>query len=393
MSMKPVLPVIVISQFLCTSLWFAGNAVTGDIGQMLSFDLSYAGYLVSAVQFGFTLGTLLFALLSIADRFSPSGVFCICAILAATANLVISLPQLNAFEIVVARSLTGFFLAGIYPVGMKIASDHYHQKLGSSLGFLLGALVLGTAFPHLLKSLTTTLPWQYVIYSTSLLSVIGGILLYFLVPDGPCRHQGTKPHFNNALKGFRNKKFRALAYGYFGHQWEIYAFWVFVPMMLTAYQKQYPLTRLNIPFLSFMIIAIGSLTCVFSGLLSQNFGTKKTATLSLMVSGLCCLFSPFMLLCSSSTLFLGYLFVWGMAVVADSPLFSSMIALTAPPEAKGASITLVNCIGYSITIISIQLINILRTHENTQYIYVLLAIGPILGSIALLKRDSGTREA
>ena len=386
--MKRILPVIVISQFLCTSLWFAGSAVIGDISQQLHLEPSYTGYLASAVQFGFISGTLIFALLSIADRFSPSLVFFICAVLAAAVNLGIVITGINALEIIFCRFLTGFFLAGIYPVGMKIASDHYEQGLGQSLGFLLGALVLGTAFPHLLKSLTTGLPWKYVIYSTSLLSLTGGFLVYLIVPDGPFRQHGAELRLTGFLKGFHNPRFRAVAFGYFGHQWEIYAFWVFIPVMLKAYNHHYPQVQLNVSFMSFMIIASGSVACVCSGLLSRYVEAKKIASFSLLLSGICCILSPLMLLCGSVMVFIMFLFTWGMAVVADSPLFSALIAQNAPAGAKGTSLTIVNCIGYSVTIISIQLISVLRTDENARYIYMLLAIGPALGLAALLKNKN-----
>jgi len=383
--MKRVLPVIVLSQFLCTSLWFAGNAVINDITYKLQIEPSFAGYLASAVQFGFIAGTLIFALLSVADRFSPSVVFCICAVFAAAANVAIIISGITAFEIILFRFVTGFFLAGIYPVGMKIAADHYAEKLGLSLGFLVGALVLGTAFPHLLKSLTTNLPWKYVIFSTSLLSIFGGVLLYLNVPDGPFRHRSASLHFTGFLKGFQNPQFRSVALGYFGHQWEVYAFWVFIPAMLNTYNQHYPSAGFNVPLLTFAIIGIGCLACICSGLLAQNVGLKRMALISLITSGICCIASPLMLLCGSKTLFLLFLFIWGLTVAADSPLFSTMIAHNAPIGFKGSSLTIVNCIGYCVTIISIQLLTALHTDENAQYIFLLLAIGPVLGVIALVQ--------
>ncbi|WP_448700383.1 nitrate/nitrite transporter [Mucilaginibacter sp. AW1-3] len=386
--MKRTLPVIVIAQFFCTSLWFAGNAIMTDIAKQLHLDTAYLAYLTSAVQSGFITGTLIFAILSIADRFSPSKVFFVCAMIAACINLAVSLSGISLPQLILCRFLTGFFLAGIYPVGMKIASDHYEHGLGRSLGFLVGALVLGTAFPHFLKSMMTGLPWKYVIYSTSGLSVLGGIAMLLLVPDGPYRKSGQKLKFNSFLQSFRHRQFRAAALGYFGHMWELYAFWVFVPVILTAYQNHYPAIHLNVPFLSFLIIMSGSFACAFSGLISQRFGVKRIATIALSLSCICCIVSPLVLFNSSITIFIIFLFIWSMAVIADSPLFSTLVAQNAPVATKGTSLTIVNCIGFGITIISIQLINALRTDANAQYIYVLLAIGPVLGLIAL----SGGRQ-
>jgi MFS family permease len=384
--MKRILPTIVIAQFFCTSVWFAGNAIMGDIAKQLNLEPSYLAHLTSAVQLGFIAGTLVFAILSVADRFSPVKVFFCCAMIAAAINLGASLDSINATSLIICRFATGFFLAGIYPVGMKIASDHYQQGLGKSLGFLVGALVLGTAFPHFLKSMTAGLPYKYVIYGTSALSSLGGCAMLLLVPDGPGRAHGRPLSFNGFLSGFRNAKFRAAAFGYFGHMWELYAFWVFVPVILSAYKEHYPSADFNVPLLSFLIIAIGSLSCVASGYLSQKFGAKRVAALALLISCVCCVVSPLFLFANAMPAFLIFLFIWSITVIADSPLFSTLIAQNAPIEAKGSSLTIVNSIGFAITIVSIQLIAALRTSANAKYIYVLLAIGPVLGLMALLRQ-------
>ncbi|MGZ3754438.1 MAG: MFS transporter [Mucilaginibacter sp.] len=388
--MKRVLPVIVISQFFCTSLWFAGNAVIGDMGKQLNLEPTFGVYLASAVQFGFITGTFLFALTSIADRFSPSLVFFSCAILAAAANLAMVVTGLGGVQLLFFRLLTGFFLAGIYPVGMKIASDHYLQGLGRSLGFLVGALVLGTALPHLLKSFHTAMPWKFVVFSTSGLAVVGGLLIYRFVPDGPDRQVGHKLNWAGFLHGFRKPEFRSSAFGYFGHMWELYAFWVFVPVMLKAYNTHFEQANLNVPVWSFLIIGSGCLACVMSGLFSQRFGLKRVASSALLTSGLCCLVSPLVLFCNQAVLFIAFLLVWGMAVVADSPLFSALVAQNAPIGSKGTSLTIVNCIGFTITIVSIQLIGQLRTEANAQNIYMILSIGPVLGLVSLWRKPSGS---
>ena len=382
--MKKILPVIVISQFLCTSLWFAGNAIMGDISKQYQLDHSFLAYLTSTVQLGFIAGTLVFSILSISDRFSPSLVFLVCATIAAIVNLGITINGIGLSALLSLRFLTGFFLAGIYPVGMKIASDHEERGLGKSLGFLVGALVIGTAFPHLLKSFTA-FPWRYVIFTTSLLSVAGGLAILVFVPDGPFRKTSQHFSFSSFLSCFRSKKFRAVAFGYFGHNWELYAFWVFVPAMLMNYQTHHPMANLNIPLLSFFIIGIGGLACVISGLVSQQIGAKKVATFTLGLSCLCCLLSPLVLANNSATVLIVFLLIWGMAVVADSPLFSTLVAQNAVAEAKGTALTIVICIGFALTIVSIQLISALRTPNNEHFIYLLLAIGPIFGLISLAR--------
>lgn len=382
--MKRILPVIVLSQFFCTSLWFAGNAVMGDIIKSFGLDNRFLANLTSSVQLGFICGTLVFAILAVADRFSPSRVFFSCAMIAALLNLGICINDLSVTALLGFRFFTGFFLAGIYPVGMKIASDYYQKGLGRSLGFLVGALVLGTSFPHLLKSFAASLPWKYVIVSISALATLGGLAMLVLVPDGPFRKPGQRLALTAFAKGFRNRHFRSAAFGYFGHMWELYTFWAFVPVMLNTYQHYFH-TELNIPFLSFLIIASGSIACVLGGLLAQVYGAKKIATIALGLSGSCCLLSPVLLFTGSVPVLMGFLFSWGLVVVADSPLFSTLVAQNVAEESRGTSLTIVNCIGFSITIISIQCLKLLSENINTKYIYLMLAAGPVLGLVALLK--------
>jgi MFS family permease len=387
---KWILPTIVVSQFCCTSLWFAGNAIIPDIITNFNLDPSFLADLTSAVQFGFIVGTLVFAVFTIADRYSPSLVFLYCAIIAGLFNLAIGIHEIDSTAILTFRFFTGFFLAGIYPVGMKIASDYYQQGLGKSLGFLVGALVLGTAFPHLLKNMTMDLPWKYVIYSTSILSVIGGLSMWLLVPNGPFRKKSQQLNFRAFLSGFRNKDFRSASFGYFGHMWEVYTFWAFVPALLTAYKNQSPQIEFSVPLFSFFIIASGGLACAFGGILSQYFGVKNIATISLFLSGLCCICSPLFLSTTSFYTLLGFLLFWGLVVAADSPLFSTLVAQNASEESRGTSLTIVNCIGFFITIVSIQLIKILSATIPATYIYMLLAIGPAFGLIALLKNTNSS---
>lgn len=382
--MKRVLPIIVISQFFCTSLWFAGNAILADLIKSIHLDPGFLAHLTSMVQFGFITGTFVFALLTIADRFSPSSVFFACSILAGLFNLGIVLDDIDSVWLLIFRFSTGFFLAGIYPVGMKIASDYYQQGLGKSLGFLVGALVLGTAFPHLVKSIAADFSWKYVVLTTSSLSAIGGLSMWLFVPNGPFRKPSQQVNPSAFLSGFKSKNFRSAAFGYFGHMWELYTFWAFVPVMLTTY-KNYFHNNLNVPLTSFIIIGFGGLACVASGYLSQQFGAKKIATIALFLSCICCCLSPLFLFNSSAFLLIAFLFFWGLVVIADSPLFSTMVAQNAPSESRGTSLTIVNCIGFSITIFSIQFINLLSKNISAQYLYTLLAVGPILGLIALIK--------
>src|SRR5215212_12100579 len=181
---KWILAAIVVSQFFCTSLWFAGNAVIKELIIQFHLPDSAIGHLTAAVQFGCITGTLCYAVLTIADRFSPSMVFFISALSGAVCNLGIIIEGQSLTSLLLLRFLTGFFLAGVYPVGMKIASDHYDKGLGKALGFLVGALVIGTALPHLLRSLTQAMPWKFVLILTSALCFVGGLIMLIAVPNG-----------------------------------------------------------------------------------------------------------------------------------------------------------------------------------------------------------------
>jgi len=383
---KRILPIIVIAQFCCTSLWFAGNGVMDDISSAFGLENSALGHLTSAVQFGFIAGTLVFAILSIADRFAPSRVFFISALLGAIFNLATILESNTLSTLLSFRFMTGFFLAGIYPVGMKIAADYFDKGLGKSLGYLVGALVLGTAFPHLLKAVSANLPWKIVLITTSSIAVIGGLVILLFVPNGPYRAASQKIDFKVIFNIFKNKSFRSAAFGYFGHMWELYAFWAFVPIMLTYYASLHPEIYFDIPILSFVIIGLGGVACVIGGYISMKFGTKKIAAISLLLSGICCLISPIAFQVNSILLFICFLIFWGLVVIADSPLFSTLVAQNASAKSKGTALTIVNCIGFSISIISIQLINLLKDVVNPETLFIALAIGPFFGLMALMQK-------
>src|SRR6185295_4321091 len=182
---RRILPVIVVSQLAATSLWFAGNAVLPDLQSRLGLPDSALGHMTSAVQLGFIAGTLVFAVLAVSDRYSPRATFLACALLGAACNASALLAGEHMGLLLGTRFATGFFLAGIYPVGMKIASGWYRHDLGRALGFLVGALVFGTALPHLIRGLGQSMPWETVMLSVSAIAVAGGIAMFALVPDGP----------------------------------------------------------------------------------------------------------------------------------------------------------------------------------------------------------------
>jgi MFS family permease len=373
--------IIIVSQFCCTSLWFAVNAILPQLQAAYHWPAEAVGYITMAVQSGFIVGTFVYAVLGMADRFSPAWVFFISSMLAATGNAVALLDPSSIGLTLISRLITGFFLAGVYPVGMKIASDWNKEGLGHWLGALVGALVLGTSFPHALKLLPSFIAIQPFMLAITSLAVSGGLLMWLVVKEGPYHHRASRFSFRAVRQAFRIDSFRSAAFGYFGHMWELYTFWAFTPVMLVFY-RTYAGVEFSVSMWSFIIIASGFLGCLAGGKISLRSGSKAVAMVALIISGICCLLSPWFYL-FTFPVFIGCMVVWGISVVADSPQFSTLVAAHAPPQIRGSALTIVTCIGFAITIVSIQLINAMQSLISERYLLLLLAPGPVLGVIGL----------
>lgn len=374
---KRILPAIVLSQLAGTSLWFAVNAVMPDLQRDWQLPAAAVGSLTSAVQAGFIGGTLVFALLTVADRFSPRQVFLLCALAGAACNAAAALLDRQYDALLLLRFATGFFLAGIYPVGMKIAAGWYTRGLGAALGLLVGALVLGTAAPHGLRALGAQWPWQAVLWTVSTIAAAGGVLMYALVPDSPSMPRAARIRPQALAAVWTDRRLRASAFGYFGHMWELYAFWVLVPLVVAT-----RLPAAQVAAASFAVIGAGFFGCAIGGALARRFGSARVAAVQLASSGMCCVLAP-LLLDAPLSLFALWLFAWGITVVGDSPQFSTLTALNAPRDAVGSVLTFVNCIGFAISIVSIELFSRLAAHWPLAVLLPWLAIGPALGLRAL----------
>lgn len=374
---KRILPTIVFAQFAGTSLWFAGNAILKELQTEWELPTDALATVTSSVQLGFIFGTFVFALLSIADRFKPSKVFLLCALIGSFLNVSLIFLPPSYFILLSARFLTGIFIAGIYPVGMKIASDWFDGKLGKALGYLVGALVLGSAFPHLLNYTGSSLSWKFVLIGTSILAIIGGLAMVILVGEGPHRRKGTKFNPAKIFEVFKKTEFRSAAFGYFGHMWELYTFWAFLPVVLVYYNDIHD-TTLHPSLYTFIIMAMGAIGCVLGGFFSVKRGSAKVAFAFLLISGVLCLISPSIFNLSESV-FLAILLLWGFAVIGDSAQFSSLTAQTAPKESVGTAITIVVSIGFLLTIPSIQFLGYLATAVDTKWLLFTLFIGPVFG--------------
>ncbi len=376
-----LLTILVLTQFAGTSLWFAGNAVLFDLERDWGIGVGAIGDATSAVQLGFITGTLLFALLVIADRIPAGRLFLVSTLFGAGANLALLILPEGLMSLLLTRFASGFFLAGIYPVGMKIAASWYEDDLGRTLGFLIGALVLGTAFPHLLRGVGADLAWQQIVAGVSLLAVAGGLGLYALVPDGP--HLPRTSSFEPGVirRAFASRAYRASACGYFGHMWELYALWAFAPLLLLAYNAHHG-AAFDVSLWTFALIAIGGIGCALGGLASRRFGSARIATAQLAISGACCVLAPLAFEAAPAG-FAIFLLVWGFAVVGDSPQFSTLNATSAPREYVGSTLTMTNSIGFLITVASLQLFDALLALVEIQYLFWLLVPGPLLGVLAM----------
>ncbi len=371
---RRVLPVIVLAQLAGTSPWFAVNAVMPDLQREFGWPAADVGTLTSSLQLGFIAGTLVFALLAIADRFSARRLFLLCSLASAACTVAGALAVPSFGALLGWRALTGVFLAGIYPVGMKIAAMWFPRGLGSAMGWLIGALVVGSASSHALRAAGAQLPWPTVFYGVALLALAAGVLLFVAVPERPrAATQATALQFRVLASIWTDRKLRASVLGYFGHMWELYSMWVLVPAILVTRIAVGPALSLA----AFAVLGAGAIGCVAGGWAAQRVGSARVATLQVGLSGACCLLAP-ALIGAPDALFALWLFVWGATVAGDSPQFSALTAINAPPHAVGSVLTLVNSIGFAISIVSIQLFVWLAHSHELAWVLPWLGIGPLL---------------
>jgi MFS family permease len=389
---RHILPVLVAAQFAGTSLWFAVNAVMPDLQRELGWPASAVGPLTSALQFGFIVGTLVFALLAIADRFAPRRVFLFCA-LAGAACTVGAWATVTHYEALLAwRFFTGVFLAGIYPVGMKIAAQWYNRPggsgLGAALGLLIGALVLGSASAHALRALSGTLPWPTLMLGVAALAAAGGLLLFLGTSDPPHAHARVTTLQWLALGTvWTDARVRASVLGYFGHMWELYTMWVMVPLVLAT-----RLQGTDLSWAAFWVLGSGAFGCAAGGWVALRWGSARVASTQLAISGLCCLATPWVI-DAPTTLFYSWLVLWGITVAGDSPQFSTLTARNAPPQAVGSVLTLTNSMGFALSIVSILLFVSLAETVSLGALLPWLALGPALGLWAMRQLVREERRA
>src|ERR1700690_2775179 len=280
---------VAIAQLLGTSLWFSANSAADDLRRAWGVSVADIGTLTSAVQLGFILGTLVFALSGLADRFPASRIFTCCALLGAAFNACFAWLSTGIANGAAFRFLVGICLAGIYPIGMKLIVSWAPDRTGSALAYLVAMLTLGTALPHALGAIGAAGRWQYIITCSSALATLAALLIY-LLGDGPhlsVRTLAPGMHVGEVLGAFSSRDFRAAALGYFGHMWELYAFWTIVPSLIVRTSLNVNL-RVSVSELAFAIIAAGAFGCALGGVVSRRVGSARVAAVALALSVSCC---------------------------------------------------------------------------------------------------------
>jgi predicted MFS family arabinose efflux permease len=336
------------------------------------------GWLTGAVQAGFIAGTLGLAMTNLADRFRASTIFLWASIAGSMANLLFAYQASGLTDGMVYRFVVGVCLAGIYPVGMKLIVSWSPKLPGVGLGLVVGMLTLGTASPHLLNTLASSPDWRLTLIAVSMLALFGGVLVRW-IGEGPHGIRQSGPiRWGAVFSSFQRSRFRASAFGYFGHMWELYAFWTLVPWLVNAVMPDASATETSA--WSFLVIGVGLLGAIWGGLMSQRWGSARVAFVSLMISGSLCVLYPWISI--TPALAITALMIWGFFVIADSAQFSAISSKACDPEMVASALSIQNSLGFLISIGSIVLLTQWMDHLGVSVVWLLIP-GPLFGLFAM----------
>jgi MFS family permease len=338
------------------------------------------------VQLGFVAGTLLSALLNLPDIINARYLFALSAVMGAIVNALFGFFAQQAATGITLRFFTGLFLAGVYPPGMKIMATWFQKGRGMALGVLVGALTLGKASPYLVNGLGSHI-WRHNVLFVSALAAAGGLVVLLFVADGPLALPAAKFDVKQVFTVFRERSVRLANFGYFGHMWELYAMWTWIPVMMRASLAEQGSPPALAEVASFLVIGSGAVGCVAGGLIADRRGRTLVTSWAMAASGSCCLVIG-LLFGGSPALLLTVAVVWGATVVADSAQFSACVTELGDPRYTGTALTLQTCCGFLLTTASIQLIPKLVEVVGWRYAFAALAPGPLFGVISMLRLRS-----
>jgi MFS family permease len=363
---------------LCMTTWFSATAVVPQLRDEWDLGDTAAAWLTIAVQVGFVAGALVGSALTIADVFPPRVVILVGALGAAAANLAL-LAADGPEPAISARLLTGFFLAGVYPPALKLASTWFRRGRGTALGIVVGALTLGSALPHLVNGLGG-LDWEIVVWVTSVLTALGGVVVYFGVREGPYSFPSARFDPRQAGLVLRNRGVRLASLGYFGHMWELYAMWAWFLVFFAAVAADGRAAA----YATFAVIGVGAVGCWAGGVLGDRWGRPETTAAMLAVSASCALLIGLVAEGPEALVFVLGL-VWGFAVVGDSAQFSTLVTELAEQAYVGTALGLQMAVGFALTVPTIWLLPFLEDEVGWRWAFVFLVPGPLLGIAAMLR--------
>jgi MFS family permease len=371
------------------SLWFSAAAVLPALKVQYGIGGFQAAALSSSVAFGFVIGTLLSAVLGLADRLNSKLFFSCAATVGALANAAGILIAPDTFVFIALRVIVGACIAGVYPLGIRMAATWARADLGLLVGFLVGATTLGSASSFLLAALGG-IDWRYTMLGASALAICAALLIQ-LFQSGPRHRQATSFRARYVLDAWRRRPLRLANLGYYGHMWELYAMWAWIAAFLEAsFTSTAP--SIAAPFWAkvsaFATIGLGAFGCLAGGLLADRWGRTTLTIGAMLVSGSCAVLAGF-LFGSPPWLLVAFCAVWGITVVADSAQFSASVVELSDSEHVGTMVTVQTCVGFLLTMVSIHLVPPIHAAVGWRWTFLFLAAGPFLGAwaMAALRRD------